>query len=148
MSNERDSESRSQIGEQPTITFWGGLPRIYPPQEDEATRFKRENPSSDPDNPMYIPPGRRLVNNGVISRPFPEVNMLLTELFYVNVAVERGCFAGGTHYTVPPNNGRATNSLWIPLDCVRSHLHNLSNQVTEWSKRIVMMGLEERKFGM
>ena len=115
--------------------------------EDESANLGRLLHSQDPDHPLYIPEGRRLVNNGFVDQPYPNVELMLTTLSFVMTAIQVACVADGKFFTAGSRNTRAANSFTFPLQGIRLDLLTLHNALEAWAKPLTQMGREKAKFG-
>jgi len=116
-------------------------------EEDEIGKVPGLLLSQTEGHPLFVPEGRRIVNNGSMFAPHAKVDIMLTTLSFVLTAAQIACAAEGKSFTGPLRNQRADNSFWYPLQGMKSDLKDLYNGLQAWSRPIAQMRLENRTLG-
>ncbi len=96
---------------------------------------------------LFVPEGRRLVNNGRMDKPRANDEVMLTTLHFVMTAIQLACTAEGKFMPVPERSQRPNYAFWYPLQGVRSDLRELHKALSAWSRPMEQMRSEDRMLG-
>lgn len=116
-------------------------------EEDEFGKVPGLLLSQTEGHRLFVPQGRRIVNNGSMFAPRAKVDIMLTTLSFVLTAIQIACAAEGKSFTGPLRNRRAENSFWYPLQGMKSDLNDLYRGLQAWSRPIAQMRLENHTLG-
>lgn len=96
---------------------------------------------------LFVPEGRRLVNNGRMDKPRANDEVMLTTLHFVMTAIQLACTAEGKFMPVPERSLRPNYAFWYPLQGIRSDLRELHKALSAWSRPMEQMRSEDRMLG-